>query len=553
LASLEASQGLSPFVSDGQHMNLRTLGAFGLSFALFSSPAHAQDDAEEEAEKKPAAAPAEGAEPEAEAKPAATAEVKADANLNVATDASVEKPAAAQAPPGGRPPVYGSRSDWHIDPYGYARFDGIVDSTQSFDDGIQPNLIQRVGTYRGDHRRAIFTARDSRFGIAIGAPEYQGIKTHGVLELDFYGLQVSDAKKHDQVVMGPLRLRHAYVKIETFVDVIAGQYYDVFGWGSHFYPATVGYLGVPGQLYHRNPQLRLEKTLEAGGLELTVAAAAARPGQRDAAGIPDPQGGLKIGYRGWSGVATPGFGRPSLAPISVGVSGMYRHFEVPVFKVEPGSEEETTKGYGFAAQMLLPVIPASSIDDKGNALTLTGEFSLGTGIADMYTGMDGGSRFPLLPNPIMLMPEVAYPQNIDPGLVTIDRTFHVQSINWKALVVGGQYYLPIGDGRVMISGIYSRIWSDNIKTLTPAASWGGIFTKMEYIDANLSIDITPAVAVGFSFQTVKQTFGDVSAPTPVFGQLPMPGVIGSQTVPGSGGVPATARNNRAQMSVAMFF
>ena len=70
-------------------MNLRTLGAFGLSFALFSSPAHAQDDAEEEAEKKPAAAPAEGAEPEAEAKPAAAAEVKAEANLNVAADASV--------------------------------------------------------------------------------------------------------------------------------------------------------------------------------------------------------------------------------------------------------------------------------------------------------------------------------------------------------------------------------------------------------------------------------------------------------------------------------
>jgi len=41
---------------------------------------------------------------------------------------------------------------------------------------------------------------------------------------------------------------------------VAGQYHDLFGWGSYYYPATVAYLGVPGQIYHRNPQLRIEKT-----------------------------------------------------------------------------------------------------------------------------------------------------------------------------------------------------------------------------------------------------------------------------------------------------
>lgn len=550
-------------------MNYRALGKFGLAFALslVSSRAFAQEDeevTEAPATPKPAAPPEDAAAPaavsskvDAAVSTAPTGGGEAKATSADAHGAVEATPAAAADEAGAaqRPPVYGKRGDWFIQPYGYARLDAIVDSTQSFDDGINPNLIQRPGTYRGDHRRSIFTARDSRLGVFVGAPAFEGIKTSAQIELDFYGLQVSDAKKHDQVVFGPVRIRHAYVKIETsVVDVVAGQYYDLFGWGSYFYPATVAYLGVPGQIYHRNPQLRVEKKLKAGGLEIMGAIAAVRPGQRDAAGIPDGQAGLKVAYGGWSGVATPGFGRPVLTPISLGVSGTLRHFEVPAFRPEPGSEAKTTNGYGIAAQALLPVLPASSLEDKGNSLTFTGEFSIGSGIADLYTGMDGGSRFPLLPNPSMSDPALVYPQNVDPGLVTFDRASKIKSINWKGLVVGGQYYFPFGNGRLWLSGIYSRVWSDNIKELTPAANWGGIFTKMEYIDGNIGFDVTPAVAVGLSFQTVKQTFGDVSAPTPNYGTVAVPGQLGvTAGIPGTGGVPASARNNRGQLSVALFF
>jgi hypothetical protein len=211
-----------------------------------------------------------------------------------------------------------------------------------------------------------------------------------------------------------------------------------------------------------------------------------------------------------------------------------------------------TSGHGRAVSALLPVIPIKTIEDRSNSLTLTGEFSTGTGIADMYTGMDGGSRFPLLPNPSLAAPAVQYAANIDPGLVTFDRAFELKSINWRAVVAGLQYYLPIGGGRVWIAGIYSQTLSDNIKTLTPAPSWGGIFTKMEYIDASLGIDITPSVVLGLSFQTVKQTFGDVSAPTPVYGQI-AGSTLGIPTVAGTGGVAASARNNRGQVSMALFF
>lgn len=537
-------------------MNYRALAAFAISMVFVTAHARAQDEDEEESSE----------DAKTESKGDVTTDAKASAGVQIgasadAKEASAEAKANAEAAPPAaavpeaaatRPPVYGERNEWSIQPYGYARLDAIEDSTQSFEDGIQPNLIARVGTYKGDHRRTIFTARDSRLGVFVTAPTYQGIKSSAQIELDFYGLVPTDARRHDSVVFGPVRIRHAYLKLETpVVDVIAGQYYDLFGWNGSFYPATVGYLGVPAEIYHRNPQLRIEKKVHAGQLEVTLAAAAVRPGQRDS-GIPDGQGGLKLSYAGWSGAAMPGFGRPQLSPISVGVSGLYRRFEVPAFRAEPGSQSVKTSGYGLAVNVLLPVVPIKDIKDRSNALTLTGELSRGTGIADMYTFMDGGSRFPLLPNPSMAAPAIQYQANVDPGLVTFDRNFELKTLNWQGFVAGLQYYLPIGGGRIWLAGIYSQIKSDNIRKLTPFPSHGGIFTKMEYIDGNVGVDITPAVALGFSFQTVKQTFGDVSPPTPVFGAVPadMPnGLI----VPGTGGVAASARNNRGQVSMALYF
>jgi hypothetical protein len=539
-------------------MSHRVVGAFAISLTLSAAHARAQDDKQEGDAAKPATTDAakaaeEEEEEEEAAKPAAQAEVKAE--IGATAEAKVDAPDVEADPQhDDAHPLYGKRSQWSLETYGYARFDAIIDSTQSFDDGLSPWLIQRAGTYRGDHARAIFTARDSRVGFKVKAPEYSGLRSSAVLELDFYGLTISDAKKHDQVVFGPLRIRHAYAKLETdIVDVIAGQTYDVFGWGGTFYPATVGYLGVPGQIYHRTPQLRVEKTINAGGLAVTPAVAAVKPGQRDNGGFPDVQGGIKLSLDQWKGAAHSGFGPADIKPISVGISGVFRHFEVPVFKLEPGSEAQTTNGYGIAAQVLLPVIPAVSTKDKANALTLTGEFSLGTGIAELHGGMDGGSRLPVVTDPSMLNPAPAYPQNIDPGLLTFDRELNAKTINWKAFVAGGQYHLPVGNGSIWLGGVYSRVWSDNIKKLTPAPNWGGIFTKAEFIDVSVGFELTPALMIGLAGQTLKQTFADMSPPKPVAGQVSAVGTPGTAVQPGTGNVPATARHNRGMFTMALFF
>src|SRR5438309_8197692 len=123
---------------DGESMKYRTVGAIAISLA-WGVHAHAQ-----------------------EAKVDVDAKVKVDARKEAAPPAASSADL-SQAPQ--RPPLYGKRGDWFIEPYGYARLDAIEDSTQSFEDGIQPNLIARVGTYKGDHRRSIFTAKDSRLGV----------------------------------------------------------------------------------------------------------------------------------------------------------------------------------------------------------------------------------------------------------------------------------------------------------------------------------------------------------------------------------------------------
>jgi hypothetical protein len=328
-----------------------------------------------------------------------------------------------------------------------------------------------------------------------------------------------------------LRMRLSYLALETpIVDVLAGQYHDLFAWGgAGFYPSSVAFLGLPGQIYHRQPQVRVSKTIEGRVARFDVAVAAARPAQRDAE-IPDIQAGLRLALNGWKGASSQGFGQPDLAPLAIGVSGVARRFAVAEFITAPGGPKKTS-GWGVAANAFIPVIPAHSAENRANALSLTAEVTIGTGISDLYTGLTGGALFPTLPNPGSLQPPPLYRPNIDSGIVTYDANGNLKSIDWQAVVVGVQYHLPIDGGRVWISGNYSRVKSGNVSKLTPVASRGGIFTQADYIDANLFMTVTPAVQLGLSYQTTHQVFGD----NPFSGPNP------------------TMRNHRGEGAVRFFF
>ena len=387
------------------------------------------------------------------------------------------------------------------------------DSTQSFGAAAGNTILQRVGTFRGNNNQLQFTARDSRLGLRVGAPTVHGIKVSMSIETDFGSTQPTEINEQTSYVVNPLRMRHAYVKVETPVlDALAGQYHDLFGWGGKgFYPSTLAFLGITGQIYHRQPQVRLSKTFSSRTVDFEIAAAAARPVQR-ASGLPDAEAGLRLAVNGWSGIGQQGYGQPSLNPFMIGVSGIGRRFEVAQFVEFPGGSN-SVNGWGVAANVFLPIIPVKSVEQRANALSLTLELSQGSGIADLYNSdLTGGALFPALPNPQNrqepALPPPLYPANIDSGIVTYDGDGKLRPIHWQAFVIGAQYYLPIADGKVWLSGNYSRAKSDNIVKLTPGPGRSAIYQQAQYVDGNLFVAVTPALQLGYSFQLVEQTFGD---------------------------------------------
>ncbi|HVU52126.1 MAG TPA: hypothetical protein VHL80_15615 [Polyangia bacterium] len=449
-------------------------------------------------------------------------------------------PPALAAPPPAVAPAMPTETGVIASLYGFVELDMMHDSTQSFTEAITNSMMARPGTLAGDNPRTQFTARDSRVGLALAAPAYGSIRTSARVEVDFFGNQAPGATEDATYSAAALRLRHALVKFETPVlDVLAGHTNDLFAWGgAGFYPNTVGFLGVPGEIYHRDPQLRLSKVLSGSSVTFEMAAAAVRPAQRDAE-IPDGQGGLRIAFERWRGTSAQGAGLPKAAPASLGVSGIYRRFSVPAFTASQANPNKAN-GWGAAVNLFLPIIPASSPADLGNTLSATAEATIGTGISNLYTGLTGGVAFPALPNPSMLLPVPVYSGDIDPGLVTYDANGKLRTVSWRALVLCLQYRAPFGMGRKLgLSAVASQLESTNIVALTPMQGLSQVFSKAQYVDGNVFFSPTPQSQIGASVQLERQTFGDVVTYADAAGNVSSHNVYGN--------------NVRGELAVYYFF
>ena len=397
---------------------------------------------------------------------------------------------------------------WKASVYGFAELDFMWDTTESYVEGSLNNTLARPNTLAGDNPRTQLTARNSRFAFAVTAPEMNGIRASSVLEMDFFGNQPRDANQSDFYTNGPLRMRLFYLKLETpIVDVIAGQYHDLFAWGSFgFYPNSVAFLPLLGEVYHRDPQLRLSKTVHAGPVDLQVAVAAVRPASRDS-GYPDGQGGLRLAVPRWAGANTQEAGRPIVAPMALGVSGLVRRLSVNDFSSAP-SNPQTATAWGVAGNLFLPVVPARG-EDMSNAVSVTIEGTMGTGIADLYPGLTGGVGFPQLPNPNGDLAVPTYIPNIDTGIATFDGSGLLQTVDWQTIVGNVQYHLPIAEGRkVWISGTYSFARSTNAAQLVPTAGQPFAWNNARYVDGNLWMALTQSVQLGLSGQWTQQMFLD---------------------------------------------
>jgi hypothetical protein len=463
-----------------------------------------------------------------------------------AAEAQTPAPAAEPPPPAATPPAepappkpapswftrpaytigVGDGGKWKFKVYGFAELDVFNDSTRTYQEPMGQALIPRNGTQGGNEGRTIMSARNSRFGFNLNAPEIDGFKSSAGMEFDAMGYLgplgtttappasnngatvANPAATEGTYAAGTIRLRNAWVKMETnYVDVLAGLQYVLFGWQPYFFPASQQFLPVPGgEVFGRQPQIRLSHTFKTDAVNVDFAVAADRPPQRDSS-IPEGAAGLMLKVNKWKAMRGLGFAQPQADGSAIGVSGVVRKFKVDNFSAAPNDTRSDT-GYGVSIDALIAVIPAENNDDRSNKLSLTGSFATGSGIGDQMGGMTGGIGYPALPaagTPPVVPPFIA---NIDPGIVTYDKAGILHTINWQSYFVGLQYYLPTG--RAELSLLYGHGSSDNIKSL--ATNVNNIITEMTFLDAGLYFDWTPAIRSSIGYNYTTQTRGDDMKP-----------------------------------------
>jgi hypothetical protein len=405
----------------------------------------------------------------------------------------------------GPTPVKGK---WSPTIYGFVEFDSVHDSTQSFSEVEGNSQISDPTTYAGKRGRTMFGVRNSRLGLKLNAPEMQGIRPSGILEMDFLGNQPGNppAMSEGAYFASPtFRLRHFAMKLENeYVDILLGQYWQLFGWQSSFHVNTVQIQGVPGQVYSRAPQVRLSHTFKSSSVNLEVAVAASRPPQRDS-GTPDGQAGVRVLLNDWKGVHTMGGTGTAADAAAIGVSGVFRRFVVPTYEAKP-TQSQHLAGRGLSLDAMLPVIPGT-MQERGNSLTLTGSWVVGQGISDLFTGLSNGSTAS------WALPDNTIPASsfagIDPGLIEYGVSGVPHAIRWQSFLGGIQYYLP-GSGRVWISANYSDMRSNNILRYVDAKTGAGLFHKQQWYDVNVFYDLNLATRFGVEYAHTRQVYGDES-------------------------------------------
>src|SRR5947207_8762802 len=124
-------------------------------------------------------------------------------------------PPPESAKPGAAPSPGQVTAKWTTTLYGFAEVDLMHDTTESFTDSPGNGLILRATGLAYNNGRTQTTARNSRLGVRLSAPEYSGMRASGNLELDFMGNQPPGITEASFVNNGTFRIRAAYAKLET--------------------------------------------------------------------------------------------------------------------------------------------------------------------------------------------------------------------------------------------------------------------------------------------------------------------------------------------------
>lgn len=398
---------------------------------------------------------------------------------------------------------------WKAKFYGFAEFDSILDSTQSFAE-IQGNGIINKPGGGYDNGRYQQTIRNSRLGFSLETPSWDGVRGLGTIEGDFFGFDPSPAypapasqPSETGFYTNPtFRIRHAFVKIESpYIDVLGGQTWSLLGGSGIFQPATVAIQGINGEIYQRTEQLRLGKTFGApGGTRFELELGAMRPYQRDAA-MPDLSAMARLELPFLTGYKSTGGTGGGLTNLQFAVSGIVKQFRALPAKPVNDTDFATATGSAVAVDALIPIIPADKKSHAG-AMTLIAEASAGTGYNDAFTGLNAGIASAGAPAGAA----ASYGTTIDPGAAGWARGGAAfTTVDYQSVLFNLQFYLS---NSVFLSGVYSEMLSSNSNLFVKGGN--GTFWESKYGSLALMWDVTPATRVGVEGVWTRQHIGDGS-------------------------------------------
>ncbi|MBN1846127.1 MAG: hypothetical protein JW810_10625 [Sedimentisphaerales bacterium] len=252
---------------------------------------------------------------------------------------------------------------WSIEPYGYLKFDmSYDDSAVVGDNGDYVLWVQPENqTTRADDRTS-FTARQSRLGARIYAPDIEDVKVMGLVEVDFYNSEFAAENK------GTPMMRHAYGQLTgSDWSLLFGQTSDVL---SPLVPSTIAYTvgWFGGNVGYRHPQLRLTKWwTPAKDHTFKVEGAVSRQIRQDAdgLGVDDGQDSSSPTAQARASYALPWAGRS----LQAGISGHYGKEEIdwdenqPVAALKTAGDDDEVHTWSVNADLLIPL--CSTLEVKG--------------------------------------------------------------------------------------------------------------------------------------------------------------------------------------------
>lgn len=450
--------------------------------------------------------------------------------------------------PDSPPPGYTSMlGKWTTMMYGFVQFDTVYDSSNSFNNwpfnaGAANSATVSGGASGGlgstvDHNAFGLDVNNSRIGFALSSPVYHGYKLRALLEMDFlanpgesqYGgtAAAGSAGSGPGYLTNPIfRIRHFFMDITTpeYGNFLLGQYWSLFGWQPYNIYNSVQIAPAPGTLYGRFPQARWYKVLHLDeGNKVEVAAAVQMP-PAFISGVPTFVEGIKWANSDWTGEGMIGDTGKGQFPVALGFSDIQTNFQgYSASSVgTPHTGSATTYAYSgngggfnqwtsaYALDLWLPIIPIH--DGKpGNNLTLTAEYSYGSGDAWQFPNLNfgtGGCGAAAANNSCLAGAAGTYPGGTffmnGNAFVPLD----VQTYNMNL-----QYYFP-DDAHTSISLGIAVDNSTNLQSIANAVgaqntggagSTNGLFkytaawTRNTFAFADLWHDFTPAVRAGLEF------------------------------------------------------